>query len=87
MIGSESFMGHFEFVVAIPATYLLFMLVLTVPVVVIDDLPALTGLRRSWHLIRGQPSARRHPIRSRDRVHGRNRRRPYSAMYRRIDRR
>jgi hypothetical protein len=57
MIGCESFMGHFEFVVAIPAIYLMFMWMLTVPVVIIEDLPALTGLRRSWRLIRGYGSS------------------------------
>jgi hypothetical protein len=57
MVGSESFMGHFEFVVAIPAIYLMFMWMLTVPVVVIEDLPARTGLRRTWQLIFGHGSA------------------------------
>ncbi len=57
MIRSESFMGHFEFVVAIPAIYLMFIWALTVPVVVIEDLSALPGLRRSWHLLRGHGSA------------------------------
>jgi hypothetical protein len=56
MVGSESIMGHFEFV-AIPAIYLMFMWMLTVPVVIVEDLPALTGLRRTWQLIRGHGSA------------------------------
>jgi hypothetical protein len=57
MVGSESFMGHFEFVVAIPAIYLMFLWIVTVPVVVIEDLPALAGLRRSRQLIRGHGSS------------------------------
>jgi hypothetical protein len=57
MTGSESFMGHFEFVAAIPAVYAMFLWLMTVPVVVIEDLAALAGLRRSWQLIRGHGSA------------------------------
>jgi hypothetical protein len=57
MVGSISILRFWDFLVAIPALYLLFMWMLAVPVAIIEELPVLAGLRRSWRLIRGHGSA------------------------------
>ncbi len=57
LVGSISILRSWDFLVAIPALYLMFMWLLAVPVVVIEDLPVLAGVRRSWRLIHGHGSA------------------------------
>jgi hypothetical protein len=55
--GSVPILRFWDFAVAIPGVYLMFMWMLAVPVAVIEDLPAVAGLRRSWRLIHGHGSA------------------------------
>jgi hypothetical protein len=56
-VGSISILRFWDFLVAIPALYLMFMWMLAVPVAIIEELPVLAALRRSWRLIHGHGSA------------------------------
>ncbi len=56
ILASIPILKFWDFLVAIPALYLMFMWLLAVPVVIIEDLPVPAGVRRSWRLIHGHGS-------------------------------
>lgn len=50
---AASFLGGLEILIAVPAMYLAFMSILTVPVIIIEGAQLPAALRRSWRLIHG----------------------------------